>query len=625
MRQPALFSVLPLLLFIGCCSLPATHSFPDQRELRNIFAHGMSFPNLAAESRQGLDPIRNREEVNATDSPNPAKTATSDGDTDTDTNEDGTGTADTDDDSEKDDPLAPMQSSESLETTDTASISENGNSTLDPFTSSLNMSTSEAFAMNDSALPTMEPISPTQGTNAQENTMVIALVNSSFIVSTAEAAWNQQLDALSGAPGEAIDGLTTAFSRLAAVVVEKANARNLTKPDLDTDIDPEDSSTATINGSITDDSNYTQEIAIARVGSNSRRHLRGSPILRQLLVVALNETVEYDVTSAVLIGMRPGAECPDAPSGNVCLVTFAQYALAVNASEDSQVVYDIFVQETQAAIADGTLQQNLQAVDEDSIFTVEGASEPVEMPPLDIPDEGIEPVATDDNDDSNNQDGNDREQAEEDNTSDGGLDGLMLGLVIAISITAFMVCVLLAVFVYLKFSKPPSMGEKDTNANEQDDNDAGDLENRSVAPPIENPQKDPDESINDCGSPSPSSSHLDESGSVLPSVAQKREYRRRVAELVQEHCPEESKNIDQMLQQFQGREVALIAMLENMDEVERELEKEQGRISDGYSDDDWSDELETAAQGQPYSTGEETKEEVQEVRPGGDNGLRSIS
>ena len=71
-------------------------------------------------------------------------------------------------------------------------------------------------------------------------------------------------------------------------------------------------------------------------------------------------------------------------------------------------------------------------------------------------------------------------------------------------------------------------------------------------------------------------------------------------------------NIDKMLQQFEGREKALIAMLENMDAVERELEKDQGRDPDGSSgDDEWSEGSDVPEVRSSFIAGEEAKEEVQ--------------
>lgn len=311
--------------------------------------------------------------------------------------------------------------------------------------------------------------------------------------------------------------------------------------------------------------------------------------------------MEYDPASATVIGLRPGTECSIVEA--VCLTAFGQYALVIDEVEDTQGVYDIFVQETQTAIDDGLLEEQLNELDPDSIFSVEGASEPVVKPPL---PQTIPPTEL--TEESNSNDG-DRDptkttpEEQESSSGGGGIDGVMLGLIVAISVTACIVCILLVLFFYLKSSTPSDQIGKGTAG------DGANGKGQENPAPMESYPGEKEESGDE--SDWPHSNHLNGNDGDMSEDAQKLAYRQRIEELVQQQCPEELENIDKMLEQFEGREMALIAMLENMDVVERELEKDQGFDAED-DENEWSDGSDSSEQRASFANREEEKEEEKE-------------
>ena len=324
----------------------------------------------------------------------------------------------------------------------------------------------------------------------------------------------------------------------------------------------------------------------------------------------LNATVNYVSNSATLLGSFPRLSCPEGTAnadGSSCLTVFAQYEVTVQDSEDSQSVYNALVAETQAAIDDGELQQSLGQIDPDSSLLVEGSSEPVSLPALEAtvaPSEPIETVtpttvapttiapATGSSAENN--------ENEDDDNDDGGVDGVMLGLIIAISVTAVIIGVLAAVFCYLRRKTPTAenedkgldnvegaaVGEEDNGANEKDPEAQQD---EDPQPMEHHPGDDPDPDDDD-NSDWPSShgdlfseeeqNELNESNTS--DVADEVNEREKIEKLVSEKCPEEQENIEDLLDQFKGRESSLIATLENMEEVDREiLEKDESENQDG--------------------------------------------
>lgn len=557
----------PLLLLAACLvfSAEGQQAVDRQRVLNNIFTHPLGTPALD-EVQQDGQPIRIREEVNTTTLTNVALEA------DANITDDLVGAA------QNSTTIAPSVAPTLLNgtlTLTTVNETTTINSTLVPSDAVGNLnqtaapttinSTSPPATAGTSAPTTVNGTVPSTTTPIEpQGSKVMVVVNSSFIVSTPEADWTRQaqtkgpLLVIEQAPEDALDALTMAYAQLAASVVDETNAGL---------------------------GNALSQAETVRMSLRQQNDaVRKLQIMERLIA-----TVDYDPSTATLVGMKPAAQCPDAPPGTVCLITFGQYTLTVEEAEDSQVIYDIFVQETQAAIESGILQEQLDEADPDSIFSVEGASEPVAILAL----ETGTAIAGSEPGESSQED----KDATEDDAS-GGLDGVMLGLIVAISVTAFIVCVLLAVFFYLKLSAPQDVDEKGTRHADYNK----DTENPAVTPaPMESYPGDNEESGNANNLPSYD----------FPEDAQKREFRRRVDGLVREHCPEEIQNVDKMLLQFEGREKALIAMLENMESVEKELEEDHGG---GYSDDGlWSeasDQQDVAAF--LIDSGEEAKEEVQE-------------
>lgn len=446
---------------------------------------------------------------------------------------------------------------------------------------------------NETQVPIPAPTS-SPATTTNRNTVVVT-VQSWFVVSSAPSNWTSNPNAEEGGATQAsTKSLTKAYSQLASDVVNQLNDQVVIKEDASLlDVDA-----GTVRRYLRLET-PPQHAFMQALYSNAQG--QGRNLQEQL--PSLNATVDYDPSTANLTSIRP-SECPPESSGQVCLAAFGQYELDVADSEDPQQVFDVFVFQTQKAIEDGVLQEKLDQVDPDSVFTVVGAPGPSPPPPLSEATTAPDPEKDTAGDNENKSGGG------------GGLDGVMLGLIIAICVTVFLVAVLLAVYFYLKKSGPaPEIAEKGTDdeADEREgDKDVADSENPQTAPPEAYPGDDADADRDD--SDWPSSSNFPDGDPNVPTSNdddEKLEYKRRVEELVAEHCPEETENVDRMMEQFEGREKALIAMLENMEEVERELEKEQGlEYDDDESSaiDDWSED----PLRQQRNNSEEAKEEVQE-------------
>lgn len=457
-------------------------------------------------------------------------------------------------------------------------------------------STTPVSSNSGSSNETETPATSSPATTSNRNTIVVT-VQSWFVLTTEPSNWTTSPGGLEGATSASTKSLTTAYSKLASEVVNQINDQVVSMKYVDTG--------GTVRRYLRLETPLQQRHG-SRSVPNQRRNLQGQ-------LPTLNATVDYDPSTADLTSIRP-AECPESSSvgsGQVCLAAFGQYDLDVDDSEDSSEVFDVFVFQTQKAIEDGVLQEKLDQVDPDSVFTVVGAPGPLPPPPL---QEATQPPTPDKDTES---------EQENKSGGGGGLDGVMLGLIIAICITLFLVAVLLAVYFYLKKSGPASEIADKGTADEADDRggdkDVADSENPETAPPEAYPGDDADADRDDSDWPSssnfPDGTNSDPNDPTNNEDDEKLEYKRRVEELVAEHCPEETENVDRMMEQFEGREKALIAMLENMEEVERELEKEQGiEYDDDESSaiDDWSeDPLRQQRSAQSHNS-EETKEEVQE-------------
>jgi len=423
------------------------------------------------------------------------------------------------------------------DTNETDEIDAETDETSDP----ANTTDSDASASDATDTETDNGTDAPVTTTDPANTVVVT-VNSSFVVSTPKEGWAAEASTtsiLDKAPQDSIASLTKAVAGLAGTVVDKVNAE-ISGP-----------SNATVDDGPVTTRRYLRK---QRGASSTPRSLR----TLQDIAVDLNSPVTYNPASAKLIGLVPRTACPEDSSAFgkdnvVCMTAYSQYQVNAVESEDTGMVYDTFVAITQATIEEGVLQEQLTQADPESVFVVEGASDPVGMPTS----------AVDDNAESGVEDGGEEDK--------GGLDSLTLGLIIAISITVVLVCCLLAIWCFLKRKKeaaPPVTDE---------DGEGKDKGGDDVDKDPENPEKEGEEEPeNDDHSDWPDESSLNIGDSHVLSEQEKQELNRKlIADLVHEKCPEEEDNLESLLEQFKGREEALISTLENMEDVEKELEKNE--------------------------------------------------
>jgi hypothetical protein len=464
-------------------------------------------------------------------------------------------------------------------TTSTASMV---NTTLAPTNTSETNETSSSDGNNDTSV--VEPMLPTNGTDSQmpttavpESTTIVT-INSSFIVSTKHAQWtnSSSLELVAEVPEGDIDGLVEAFSDLASLVVTGINA-NI-------------------------------------IASNDNITVRRYYLRRQLQSSALITPIGYNAATATIISLRPNASCssqtPPSAGSLLCFLTaYGQYNVTVQDGGDLNFVYDMAVRDTQAAIEQGVLQEELERVDPTSIFTVEAASEPLSLPP---PTTTMYPSPSPET--TVNSTSPPETPAEGD--GGGGMDTVVLILIIAISVTALFLCILFAIYVWLKRNTPPpDLQEKNTKSTNEKDNENSYKDPRNPEEPLMESYPHQDGDHGQSGSDWPSSSNLEaEADHESESSERLQKYRQRVADLVEAKCPEELPNVDRIIEQFKDREPALIAMLQNMDAVEQELEENQAKTA-GSEDGDYiqDDPMPRAAVSCEWAddTGAEEKEEIE--------------
>lgn len=454
---------------------------------------------------------------------------------------------------------------------------------------------------------TTDPTSPPNTTTMAPTPSYVLAVNSSFVVSIpATTGANGTMPAFEAngttvLDEEVMENLTKAYAALSLSVVFGVNGQIL-----------EANRTAEDN----DNTNNTDTVERVR----ERRFLRAALPLpaqsqkvgnRRLAEVSdLNATVNYVSSSAILLGSFPRLSCPEGTADEAsCLTVFAQYEVTVQDSEDSQTVYDAFVAETQSAIDDGELQQSLEQVDPDSVLVVEGSSEPVSLPAFEAtaaPSEPIETAAPTTGAPTTiaptTGSSGENSENEDDDNDDGGVDGVMLGLIIAISVTAVIIGILAAAFCYLR-RKTPTAESEDKGLNNVEGASAGEegsgtgekdpeAQQHEDAQPMEHHPGDDADPDDDDSSDWPSShgdlfseeeqNELNESNASNEVIeVNEVNERDRIEKLVSEKCPEEQENIEDLLDQFKGRESSLIATLENMEEVDREIEKDESENQDG--------------------------------------------
>ena len=269
--------------------------------------------------------------------------------------------------------------------------------------------------------------------------------------------------------------------------------------------------------------------------SNETRYIRSRVLLQQNAKQTKQQQrrrrleVIYDASSAEVYAFNDTA-CPTTVSRNAtCAIGFGRYNLFL-ADEDSATISQVYTDATQDAIEEGLFAETHEALDPLSWVVIDGTAEGLE------PTKYVPPESPGDNDDK------------------GYDEYFMIGIGVSIAIIVVTIVAILCA--------------SDLSGNDRDDDSVDPWEKDGSRSSRRSQAKEK----------APGKKKFSPYSKDIPPKTERQEYemyRAQLEKLVEQKCPEEFDNVDDLMDLFYEREPILLATLEKMPDCSEHLEMEE--------------------------------------------------